>query len=61
MNAKSIPSTAIQVGRSGTTRASASARALIRCSRSMSTNDIKNAFDAITYQKGGGVLSMFER
>jgi alanyl aminopeptidase len=26
-----------------------------------STNDIENAFDGITYQKGGGVLSMFER
>ena len=26
-----------------------------------STNDIENAFDSITYQKGGGVLSMFER
>ncbi|HEX7602167.1 MAG TPA: M1 family metallopeptidase, partial [Polyangiaceae bacterium] len=27
----------------------------------VSTNDIENAFDSITYQKGGGVLSMFER
>ncbi len=26
-----------------------------------STNDIENAFDSITYQKGGGVLAMFER
>ncbi len=26
-----------------------------------STDDIENAFDSITYQKGGGVLSMFER
>ncbi|MGO8996187.1 MAG: M1 family metallopeptidase [Polyangiaceae bacterium] len=26
-----------------------------------STNDIENAFDSITYEKGGGVLSMFER
>jgi alanyl aminopeptidase len=26
-----------------------------------STHDIVNAFDAITYSKGGGVLSMFER
>ena len=26
-----------------------------------STNDIENAFDSITYQKGGGVLSMFEK
>ena len=26
-----------------------------------STHDIENAFDSITYQKGGGVLSMFER
>jgi alanyl aminopeptidase len=26
-----------------------------------STNDIENAFDSLTYQKGGGVLSMFER
>jgi len=26
-----------------------------------SINDIENAFDSITYQKGGGVLSMFER
>jgi alanyl aminopeptidase len=26
-----------------------------------STNDIVNAFDGITYDKGGGVLSMFER
>jgi len=26
-----------------------------------STHDIENAFDTITYQKGGGVLSMFER
>ena len=26
-----------------------------------STNDIQNAFDSITYEKGGGVLSMFER
>ena len=25
------------------------------------THDIENAFDSITYQKGGGVLSMFER
>jgi alanyl aminopeptidase len=24
-------------------------------------DDVRNAFDAITYQKGGGVLSMFER
>src|SRR6202012_171530 len=27
----------------------------------VSTNDNHNAFDSITYQKGGGVLSMFER
>ncbi len=27
----------------------------------LSTHDIENAFDTITYQKGGGVLSMFER
>ena len=26
-----------------------------------SNNDIENAFDSITYEKGGGVLSMFER
>jgi len=26
-----------------------------------SVHDIENAFDSITYQKGGGVLSMFER
>jgi alanyl aminopeptidase len=26
-----------------------------------SAHDIENAFDSITYQKGGGVLSMFER
>jgi alanyl aminopeptidase len=26
-----------------------------------STHDIENAFDTITYQKGGGVLAMFER
>jgi alanyl aminopeptidase len=26
----------------------------------VSTHDIENAFDAITYQKGGGVLAMFE-
>jgi alanyl aminopeptidase len=26
-----------------------------------STHDIENAFDSITYQKGGGVLSMFEK
>ena len=26
-----------------------------------STHDIENAFDTITYQKGGGVLEMFER
>ena len=26
-----------------------------------STHDIENAFDTITYQKGGGVLGMFER
>jgi alanyl aminopeptidase len=26
-----------------------------------STHDIENAFDSITYQKGGGVLAMFER
>jgi cytosol alanyl aminopeptidase len=26
-----------------------------------STHDIMNSFDSITYQKGGGVLSMFER
>jgi alanyl aminopeptidase len=26
-----------------------------------STHDIENAFDGITYQKGGGVLAMFER
>jgi alanyl aminopeptidase len=26
-----------------------------------STDDIENAFDSITYQKGGGVLAMFER
>lgn len=26
-----------------------------------STHDIENAFDSITYQKGGGVLGMFER
>ena len=26
-----------------------------------STDDIENAFDGITYQKGGGVLTMFER
>ena len=26
----------------------------------LSNHDIKNAFDAITYEKGGGVLSMFE-
>jgi cytosol alanyl aminopeptidase len=26
-----------------------------------STNDIENAFDSITYEKGGGVLAMFER
>jgi alanyl aminopeptidase len=26
-----------------------------------SSNDIENAFDSITYEKGGGVLSMFER
>ncbi len=26
-----------------------------------SVNDIQNAFDSITYQKGGGVLAMFER
>ena len=26
-----------------------------------SVNDIENAFDGITYQKGGGVLAMFER
>ena len=26
-----------------------------------STDDIENAFDGITYQKGGGVLAMFER
>jgi alanyl aminopeptidase len=27
----------------------------------VSTHDIENAFDSITYQKGGGVLAMFER
>ena len=26
-----------------------------------STNDIENAFDSLTYKKGGGVLAMFER
>ncbi len=37
----------------------ASARAVRQ--RITSTNDIENAFDGITYQKGGGVLTMFER
>jgi alanyl aminopeptidase len=27
----------------------------------VTTNDIENAFDSITYQKGGGVLRMFEK
>ena len=36
-----------------------SARAIRQ--RIESTNDIENAFDSITYQKGAGVLSMFER
>ena len=37
-----------------------SARAPIR-QPIASTHDIENAFDTITYQKGGGVLGMFER